>query len=159
MTTTDTDKIEYHRLGYGYESVPAINIKYHGGIPINEEIEADCNRLGIDAYDVHQQAFERNQMLFWEDANDTAQEFGFDEVFSEGRSGGWLIVAYRVGKRLAYPNMEDQPDRRNFLAFRERIQHMLTNIDWLMLDQMQQIVLERWPIPVGDTGGTAWLDA
>ena len=37
-------------------------------------------------------AYEDCQQQFWEDANELAREHGYKAVYSEGRSGGWLVI-------------------------------------------------------------------
>lgn len=87
--------VETHRQGYNSHGYPAINVKvYH--TPVNEvrahfpeateeQIEKAC-----------EYAFESFQEQFWEEWQDNADKyFPTDrhvKVYSEGRSGGWLIV-------------------------------------------------------------------
>ena len=95
MTTGYTkDDVKMHREGYGFTRTPAINVKFYGHI--DPELVAD--RLGCSlprAETCLQYAGETLAEMFWDDAEDIARDIFGDEslkVYSEGRSGGWLIV-------------------------------------------------------------------
>ena len=97
MTTGYTkDDVKMHREGYGFTRTPAINVKFYGHI--DPELVAD--RLGCSlprAETCLQYAGETLAEMaedFWDDI---ARDIFGDEslkvkVYSEGRSGGWLIV-------------------------------------------------------------------
>lgn len=81
--------VEFHRDGYGPVR-PAVNVKV--GL-LNWPLE----ELGVSdelAEEAGNLAFELAQEAFWNEiAPDWAQEcLGDVEVFSEGRSAGWLVV-------------------------------------------------------------------
>jgi hypothetical protein len=88
------DDVETHHIGYGSDSVPAINVKvYHMGAD-NDDVaeyfkcdpETAERALGF--------AFESAQQVFWEMAGELAEEIWGKghKVYSEGHSGGWLYV-------------------------------------------------------------------
>ena len=96
MTTGYTkDDVEMHREGYGFTRTPAINVKYYGR-GIDPDRVAD--RLGCSPQRAElclEYAGETLCEMFWEDAEDTARDIFGDKslkVYSEGRSGGWLVV-------------------------------------------------------------------
>ena len=76
----DYDGIETH------DGHAAINVKHYGFPTLPEEDEP----FGEAAY-------ETIQAMFWEDAIGLAHERGYSCVFSEGRSGGWLVPFYQRG--------------------------------------------------------------
>ena len=107
--TFSKDDIEYHRLGYGYATVPAVNVKvdtYITDAMVKDVAQSDF------AYDVDRvvewwrenvedddsllsDAFSNACEQGWEDLQDAAREIWNDprlRVFSEGRSGGWAYV-------------------------------------------------------------------
>jgi hypothetical protein len=73
---------------------PAINVKVYGRTLSSNKV---MEKFGCDekvAEKALEYAYESNQELFWEEAKYLAEEiFGKDvRVYSEGRSGGWLVV-------------------------------------------------------------------
>lgn len=80
----------YHQ---GCQGLPMINVKcYHfpGAYDVQKHFpgasEAQLERAV-------EWAWNSSCRMFWEDAQETAKEvFGDVKVFSEGRSGGWLLV-------------------------------------------------------------------
>ena len=64
----------------------AINVKHYGFPTLPEEAEP-----------FREQAYKTVQEMFWEDATGLAHERGYSCVFSEGRSGGWLVPFYQRG--------------------------------------------------------------
>lgn len=85
--------IEFHSEGYGRRNRPAVNVKvYHFQTDWKVADTFHCSE------EIAQQAlnfsFESAQSRFWEDAQDRAEEIWGRgvKVYSEGRSGGWLIV-------------------------------------------------------------------
>ena len=86
---------ETHRLGYGSTSAPAINVKVRDFAPgLRESLIGEDGFPGEAMVDrALEFAWETAQECFWEDAQELAREtFGKVRVYSEGRSGGWLVV-------------------------------------------------------------------
>lgn len=142
MTHYMQDAIETHRLGYGYTSVPAINVKYYGRWPMaadQEKIEEIARIDGMSAEAVSQMIFENVQESFWEDAQELAREAGYQRCYSEGRSGGWLYVQPHIGVERPRERVstfyqgdltiEDFGERSKWLAFQRRINRMLKYVD------------------------------
>ena len=78
---------------FNRRTTPAINVKvYH--YPTTSKVEDAFSCSESVASQALQFAFESAQQRFWEDARDEARTiFGKHvKVYSEGRSGGWLIV-------------------------------------------------------------------
>lgn len=72
---------------------PAVNVKvYH--YPTTSKVEDAFTCSEAVASQALQYAFESAQQRFWEDAQDVARDiFGKHvKVYSQGRSGGWLVV-------------------------------------------------------------------
>src|SRR5262245_23531767 len=116
MMRTKED-IEYHRVGYSYNSVPAVNVKVYNNLSsgmkewakdwpdpdprfTEEWIEENLSDETVDAI------FWQSCELRWEDLEWEAREIWGDNaytdsqgrrryavnVYSEGRSGGWAVV-------------------------------------------------------------------
>jgi len=100
------DDVEFHRLGYGYDSVPAVNVKVRGLVD-DALIRRVAGDFGYDAdlvlewwHDVADRdddgwAFQSACEQGWEYLQDIAREIWNDprlRVYSEGRSGGWAYV-------------------------------------------------------------------
>jgi hypothetical protein len=100
------DEVEYHQLGYGYQSAPAVNVKVQWPYPYGEarrkllaDVEREAGEPGFavwaeerfDADDWPMWAFEAACADGWDWLQDCAEElFGKGtKVYSEGRSGGW----------------------------------------------------------------------
>lgn len=69
-------------------------MQLHDGHPaINVKIQR------LDVPDEHQQyatkAYETVQEAFWHEATELAQQYGYSQVFAEGRSGGWLVPFFQ----------------------------------------------------------------
>ena len=95
MRSYTKDDVEMHREGYGFTYTPAINVKYYGrGI----DPEKVAEHLGCSlprAETCLQSAGETLAEMFWEYAEEAARDIFGDKslkVYSEGRSGGWLVV-------------------------------------------------------------------
>lgn len=75
-------------------SRPAVNVKYYAGGDLTDNVVEyfKCSRELAEQALAY--AFESAQQRFWEDAQEYARElFGKHvKVYSEGRSGGWLVV-------------------------------------------------------------------
>ena len=138
--------VDFHSDGLGRDVHPAINVKHYRGYQrCPDDIpERVWDRLGESAW---QSCVDR----FWESAEEIARERGYTGVFSEGRSGGWLVPYYqsrssahyqgmnfRDGNRWAgpirYPDIErdrcDIGELSRFTAFRRRIQALLDDVPY-----------------------------
>ena len=87
------EDVETHSDNYGMVQRPAINVKvYH--FPSVERVVDHFGCSEATAEKALEWAFESHQGQFWETAEDEA-EYALGEglkVYSEGRSGGWLVV-------------------------------------------------------------------
>ena len=95
------DDIEVHSEGYGRGGNPAVNVKVHNfGAGMAQRLAEHYN-IDDDDPQIGQAlewAFESHQVSFWEVTPTLAEwhlsaAFGGNlKVYSEGRSGGWLVV-------------------------------------------------------------------
>lgn len=130
------DEIQFHSDGMGREGHPAINVKVYAPVPSDLLDTPD---------DVYERAWESVHKGFWEEATELAHERGYSGLFSEGRSGGWMLPFYQrtadgrtrfhnwpgQGGELGYPHYPDVSnigERSRFLAFQRRIQAMLDSV-------------------------------
>lgn len=127
--------VQLHSEGYG-RGRPAINVKvYNLNWPLEE--------LGVSegiAEQAGQLAFESAQVHFWnEDAPELASEcLGDVEVFSEGRSGGWLVV-----EGLDDPETWDAEQLANWDKFEAGIEDLIRDLtNWQ--DVKENIEANRW---------------
>lgn len=100
---------------------------------------------GISEQDA-ERAYEHTVEQFWNDATQAAHERGYCGVFSEGRSGGWLVPylwskgspkhnyhgGYSQGPDVGYPRFpdveHDSAAREKFRAFERDIRRMLSEV-------------------------------
>ncbi len=120
------DGIEYHSDGMGRESHAAINVKVYGPISVDEGYE-----------DMAEAAWESCRERFWEDANEQARARGYGGVYSEGRSGGWLVPYHSwyngpdLNKRRQssyYPDIDEIGERSRFRAFQREIEVFVQSV-------------------------------
>lgn len=87
--------VDTHGIGYFGSQLPAVNVKVYRGVDVGEVMSRfDCSEK--NAITSLEYVFEAAQREFWEDAPSLAREILRDNsirVYSEGRSGGWLVVA------------------------------------------------------------------
>lgn len=94
MKKTD---IQTHRDGFGRKSRPAVNVKVYSFPTVADVQERFPACDDATAEKALECAFENSCSSFWECVQDTAEHylskrFGNVKVYSEGRSGGWLVV-------------------------------------------------------------------
>lgn len=115
-STREYDGIEMH------DGHAAINVKVYARINLPEEHDQFSD-----------QAWESVCSQFWEEARDVARDSGYDYIFAEGRSGGWLVPFRQRAARAAnlysspgqggqwgypqYPDMDSIGERSRFRAF------------------------------------------
>jgi hypothetical protein len=91
--------VEQHGSGFG-DGQPAVNVKSRTFPTIDQVVE----RFGCSEETAQQAlefAFESHQGSFWESAQEVAQHyFGPCVVYSEGHSGGWLVIAPKLERGL-----------------------------------------------------------
>lgn len=73
-----------------------VEISFHGDNPWGDAhpaIDVKVQRIDVpDEHEAHgQEAWETVQVAFWQEATRIAHEYGYSDVFAEGRSGGWLV--------------------------------------------------------------------
>lgn len=99
------DDVEFHLLGNGYRTVPAVNVKVHfwlsDALRTFREYEPDANPHFTEEWIEKRITDEQMNDLFWlicewgwEDLQALAEEVwgSHVKVYSEGRSGGWAYV-------------------------------------------------------------------
>jgi len=94
MKSYSKSDVEMHSDGFGSRRRPAINVKCYN-FPSVDKIAAHYGKDEGDAdvLRVMEWLFESEQEAFWEMAKyDAIEAFGHVKVYSEGRSGGWLVV-------------------------------------------------------------------
>ena len=88
------EDVQTHRLGYGYGRAPAVNVKSYSFIPTH---------LVTDKFGCSEKQAETALRYAWESACETFWDMDAPEIvvdvfgkyvksWSEGRSGGWLVV-------------------------------------------------------------------
>lgn len=85
--------VEHHRVGYGGTAYPAVNVKVYHFTSVDKVIDRfGCSEATAERALEH--SFNMQQECFWEDAQGVADHYlgKSHKVYSEGRSGGWLIV-------------------------------------------------------------------
>ena len=108
-----TTEITFHSDGCGRQAHMAINVKTH-----------HMNFADVSGATEQQRESAWEFMIadWWEEATEIAKEHGYSAVFSEGRSGGWLVPELTSG----YPSAEDRAEVKRFLKFRKAIEQHLT---------------------------------
>lgn len=102
------EDIEFHRLGYGYNSVPAVNVKVHfwleDAYKLFRKYEPDANpHFTVEWIEQHTPDDDTDYWMHlfsfacesgWEQIQGYAEEIWGKgvKVYSEGRSGGWAYV-------------------------------------------------------------------
>jgi len=122
---------------------PAINVKYHGAFP---DGGTDEQRTAV---------WESVVEDFWALATVLAHGRGYSGVFSEGRSGGWLVPFYQFkdgklgkfnqwpgqGPQYGYPNYPDvfkTSERNRFLAFQRDIKTLLLTVPDMLSVELKE---------------------
>jgi hypothetical protein len=85
--------VQFHSEGYGRNVLPAVNVKYYG-----PSLHAKVQDTFKCSQEIAEQAlgyvWESACEQFWREAKSYVPEIlGRGEVWSEGRSGGWLVVS------------------------------------------------------------------
>src|ERR1035437_9769574 len=76
---------------------PAVNVKDH-------HVYHNDPRFTDFSEDEFQAAYENCQEAFWESyAPEVSKHYGYGEIYSEGRSGGWLVVENPPDLESEYP--------------------------------------------------------
>lgn len=142
------DGIETHSDNAFGERHAAINVKVHARINIPDE----CAEYA-DA------AWESVREQWWDDALECARESGYDYIFSEGRSDGWLIPFYQPTARAQrlyswpgqggnlgyprYPDMDQIGERARFRAFQRKIERMIEGVPERVRDEARAMYEDR----------------
>lgn len=84
-----TPNVEHH-AEYCQPSKPAVNVKDDVLYARTEPYATLIEQVGEN---VAESLYRRVQEGFWMDADVLADEAGYGEAHSEGRSGGWLVVS------------------------------------------------------------------
>lgn len=85
--------VQFHTEGYGRKVYPAVNVKYYGRYP-HEKVQEYFKCSPETAEKALGFVWESSVEQFWNEAHSYIPELlgGNVQVYSEGRSGGWLIV-------------------------------------------------------------------
>lgn len=143
--------IEYHRLGYGYQRVPAVNVKNYDSIQTGykkwlawgelDESDTGFNLEWIEAQgeEYQQNVWEHVCEYSWEDLQDFAREiYGKHvKVYSEGRSGGW---AYIDGINTDV----DSWDAIEFTQWKRFAKYARETADDIMAQVVSSMYINRW---------------
>lgn len=82
-----------------YRGHVAINVKYHGTPKISKETLARLARLdGATRDNVLRYAEEGLRENWWVSMQERSRELGLGELWSEGRSGGWLVFKTTISR-------------------------------------------------------------
>jgi hypothetical protein len=80
-----------------YKGNVAINVKYHGNPKLSEETLAALKKLdGATRDNVLRFAEEALRDNWWATMQERSKELGLGELWSDGRSGGWLVFKMSV---------------------------------------------------------------
>lgn len=122
-----TDPIAFHAEQPAAQAHPAINVKVRRALETSDIPEAEAEAI-------HEGCVE----AFWERATEIAHEHGYAGVFSEGRTGGWLLPFYQGGQKFhqwpgqgpelgypSYPDVSEREEERRFRKFRTAINALL----------------------------------
>jgi len=114
-----------------HEGQLAVNVKDLGHYWYSDPRFAKLDR-DIITDDVAQMLYDQMAADFWNfDAGQIAEEYGYGKVYSEGRSGGWLIVENAPELDACDPCYGDDPtngqcaDCQRWLEFAERIRELV----------------------------------
>lgn len=92
---------------------PAINVKDR---TLYARVEPYASLIELVGEDVASASYELAAEGFWQDADTIARAYGYGPAFSEGRSGGWLIV-----ERPPF-DTEDPAELKRWTAFEKDIE-------------------------------------
>ena len=80
-----------------YKGNVAINVKYHGSFKLSTEMLAKLAKLdGAARETILRYAEEGLRESWWASAQERARELGLGDLWSDGRSGGWLVFRTSV---------------------------------------------------------------
>jgi hypothetical protein len=146
--TKQATEIQFHSdSATGSNAHPAINVKYYGSY------DSTYDDLTPDQT---QQVWDSCVESFWEQAQEIAHEHGYSGVFSEGRSGGWLVPYFQLtadgkdkfynwpgqGGKLGYPQFPDveiKANRTRFIRFQKAIRKMLDYVPEMLASEARFI--------------------
>jgi len=135
------DQFETEHPGYiwgdiGSKTAMSINVKYDGGIDVEDEQGAEM------IWNVVQEEW-------WNQATEIAHEFGYSGVFSNGRQGGWLTPYFQGAKSYGwkgqggnlgyprYPSFDSREEVDNFMEFTDEIEQLLENVPDMIKDEIE----------------------
>jgi hypothetical protein len=91
-----TYTFDYHRVGYGYTRLVAVNVKYHGYPRATGTHATKLEKLQAIDPRVEDRLTDRAWLNvsedWWEWARDRAIQTGVGTIGAEGRQGGWLVL-------------------------------------------------------------------
>ena len=97
QTTTGTPMTREPDISTYHHGAAMVNVKdriYWPGDSIAGPLIDELDERTVEA------CYERARECFWDQARDIAQDHGYDDVFSDGGSGGWL-GAMRNGRAVS----------------------------------------------------------
>ena len=139
------EDVEFH-AEYYRPSRPAINVKVYR-YPTPWQVEDEFNCSIATAEQALGYALESAQYRFWEEAQELvdyylAPQFGKVKVYSEGRSGGWLVVD-GLGYREDVEDCWDALDLTAWYRFEKAIKETIKYLcSWEVVKE--DIEANRW---------------
>lgn len=149
------EDVKFHREGYYGKSYPAVNVKvYHW--PKISDLERELSCSEEEAEKAVEIAFQSAQEAFWQlgEAEEIVNEcFGKGvKFYSEGRSGGWLIV-----QGLKDFEYWDAIDLAKWRKFEKMIK---AEVKWLTSTErmVEEIRANEWATPISETGDACLME-
>lgn len=97
-------EFETHGTNWGYNSKVCVNIKFHHSPRLPKRAKKRLERLieveHVEEYEIDNHAFEAAQDDWWEWAKERVGEYGLGEIYSAGRSGGYLVLSMYSPERV-----------------------------------------------------------
>ncbi len=117
---------------------PVIYIKYNGRYSPPDDIEEDMKKIFSE--EEISNMWDWTQEDWWEQAKELAKEHGFENVYSEGRSGGYLYPVYQGGREV---DLNDPDEVAKFKLFKQEIDSLYEGAEEMLMDQYRSRFDER----------------
>lgn len=81
-----------------YKGNVAINVKFYGNPHVSEDTQQRLKKLdGATRDNVLRYAEEALRESWWAMMQERSRELGLGDLYSDGRSGGWLVFSFTIG--------------------------------------------------------------